>query len=330
MPYVSHKHATCLAPAACMLAILSMTTAAAYECQGLGCCTAVCQGDEPCRQLPSGDLVFTWWPHPSCANLVSANYDPEIPCSEALEAHEPCGLDNSFACGLGLACVAESITSALCEPVCAPGFSDDLLYTDAVAGGCTIDTTAAAAATAAPSSKSNGETILTQGNVAVPACLLGRNLAIDAKPVRYTNVAQRAAAQEQVLTMDSDFEMDLKASHDQSIHGAADTSPDGSEQLARNQLAAQLIGLNLLFFEVCLPVWCMQLHGSHAIAAQANTRCNACSDCPVCRLQFWHWEEGRTGCRHSAQGASRLMAMQHLVLFGHGSGRPSRRCAPHT
>lgn len=228
------------------------------------------------------------------ADLVSANYDTTIQCSQAVGKHEPCGLDKPFACGLGLACVAESITHALCEPVCAPGFSDKLLYTEAAAAGCTIDTTDSTALTRI---KDVGKLVLLEGthsNVAVPKCLVDRNLAVDSKPFTHANVAQRAAAQA-ALAQEADFEMDLKGVSVQSSNAAAemrhtdDMTPDGSDQLARSQFAAQLIGLNLLFFEVrdklrattfCattvqrLFLWLMLALPCHVMADQPSAICN--------------------------------------------------------
>lgn len=73
---------------------------------------------------------------------VASYYDRTIPCSEALGVNQVCGGRSRFACGYGLACVAQNINVARCRPVCGIGLDAPQLantYLGQVASGCTVD-----------------------------------------------------------------------------------------------------------------------------------------------------------------------------------------------
>lgn len=198
---------------------------AAYECEGDHCCDHVCTGAK-CRTTPAGASVPTSWPSDSCTELVASNYDATTLCSQALAAFEPCALDQPHACGYGLACIAESITSAICVPVCAPAFSDELLHVDSAAAGCVRDGQYGSAYIDDTGARTPvGRVRVSSHGIAVPGCLPEQELA---------NVSGSRLAR-------------LKARHHREAPAAA--LPPG-EQGRRTELALQAVGLNLLFHEV--------------------------------------------------------------------------------
>jgi hypothetical protein len=201
----------------------------AYECEGAGCCDAECVSGDDCRLTAAGVKVPRWWPKDSCDEKVAEEYDPDIPCSRALQPFEPCGTGEDFACGYGLACVAESITYAQCAPICGRAFHDEFLHLKGVAAGCKVDGQHGAVNhDAAGEVIPVGKVVQTPDGIAVPECIAAANLAT-------------VGAQQQADGASTDVD-------------SGDGGPTAVTQVApqdrREKLAGQLIGLNLLFFEV--------------------------------------------------------------------------------
>jgi hypothetical protein len=199
----------------------------AYSCEGSGCCNTTCIGKD-CRLLTSGVSVPRWWPKGSCSDLVSHNYDALIPCSKGLGPFDECGGNVPFACGYGLACVAETITYAHCAPICDPHFSDELLHVDSVAAGCTLDGQRGSfnfdsLAERVPV----GDVTLVNGSIAVPACIVDKNL--------YSS---------DILMQAQLSQPSLAGSGQKFVRSSA------QDQESRAGLAAQVSALNLLLWEV--------------------------------------------------------------------------------
>lgn len=225
-----------LGAAAAAVAACLRPGALAYTCEGPGCCHATCGGGESCRETAAGP-VPSWWRKDSCADLVSHNYDASIACSAAAAPGDPCGGDEPFACGYGLACVAETITAAHCAPLCDEHFADALLHADSVAAGCTLDVPRASFNNAIPGERVPvGDVTIIDGNIAVPACVADRNL--------YSAALARAGG--------GSAGPGHKAEH----------RPQTADHQARVELAAHVTALNLLFFEVRAAPLCVRAFGA--------------------------------------------------------------------
>jgi hypothetical protein len=224
-----------------LAALWPISPVGAYKCEGSGCCDTTCSGKD-CRVTASGASVPRWWPNDSCPDLVSDKYDARIPCSEALEPFHECGGNTPFACGYGLACVAETITYAHCAPICDPHFSDELLHVDSIAAGCTFDGQQGSFNLDSLGERVPvGEVTLVNGSIAVPACIARTN--------RYaTKIPEKAQLPQQILE---------NADHE---HRAMDNA-------SRAKLAAQVVALNLLFWEVRAALSCAYLSQQCAAAA---------------------------------------------------------------
>ena len=221
LPWNRRWRNACLAAAIALAACLC-GGALAYDCEGPGCCHATCGGNESCRKTEAGP-VPSWWPKDSCADLVAHNYDATIACSAAAAPGDPCGGDEPFACGYGLVCVAETITAAHCAPVCDEHYADTLLHADSVAAGCMLDVPRTSYNDAVPGERVPvGDVSVVNGTVAVPTCVLNRNLYHDGLARVGSGAPGPVAAHERAV---------------------------GNHQ-ARVELASQVTALNLLFFEV--------------------------------------------------------------------------------
>ena len=266
--------------AATGLAILASHTCCAnsYVCEGSGCCDAPCGPGEDCRQTPLGALVPRWWPRDSCEQLIAAKHDASILCAQALQPYEACGLTESFACGYGLACVAESITYAHCAPICSWSFKDEFLHLKAVAAGCKHNPQDGQRGImnhdAADEYVPVGKVLYVTDEIVVPACVAKRNLAqIDNADLDRTEVAVgfrdggTRADQLGGAALGSAVGVLEKARRlldpqnpatrpNSAANAAAEATPAGTPSLAahsqasRGELAAQVIGLNLQFHEV--------------------------------------------------------------------------------
>jgi hypothetical protein len=162
-------------------------TTLAYSCEGSGCCDYVCKGGS-CSRSVAGVAYPTWWEQvgwTSCKEKLTAHYNATIKCSEALAPYATCGLTESYACGYGLACVAQSINHAQCLPLCGSSYPKSLADAalvrfdlSEVASGCTLDGQSGATNSAAGYSVSVGNVELV-GSTAVPKCIRTQNTIID-------------------------------------------------------------------------------------------------------------------------------------------------------
>lgn len=160
--------------------------AAAYTCQGTGCCNYVCDdadsGDvKRCMQNTAGASIPKWWKDDlngweSCQEKIAANYNTATPCSQAIRPDFACGLKDDHACGYGLACVAQTIAWAQCIPVCGDRYTGrravalEGFDVSKVTTGCTLD---GQSGTVNPDSGYNvdvGDIVIRNG-VAIPKCV---------------------------------------------------------------------------------------------------------------------------------------------------------------
>jgi hypothetical protein len=119
----------------------------------------------------------------------------------ALQAYDDCGLHDSYACGYGLACVAQTITYGQCRPLCGET-APESFYTKVIAAGCTNDGQSGTV----NSDASFGRDVFVGGVVEVggvsyPECALNNNMALvgttgaaPVQPPHYLAVSADAAS----------------------------------------------------------------------------------------------------------------------------------------
>lgn len=330
--------------AAAGLAIVThcVGSALAYKCEGAGCCDAHCPRGEDCRQIASGALVPRWWPHNSCGAMIAAHYDATIPCSQALQPFEACGLDVPHACGYGLACVAESITYAHCAPICSWSFKDEFLHLEAVAAGCQHDPNDGQRGImnhdVAGEYIPVGKVVWVTDSIVEPACVSLRNLAHLHKDTAAPRGGPDAAMRSQgtrggaskgaggvlgtarrLLDPRAAVEDDEAGQRPGPLAAPEAASPQGASRMnaysrtARGDLAAQVVALNLQFNEVrswtAITLACSKRHHTCAVARRRLTDKNALWQLSMssARRQLLVARLRAVMCRRSVRGSSHRM-----------------------
>jgi hypothetical protein len=173
---------------------------------------------------------------PQCTLQVGSNYDISKPCSQALPKFAECGGNTPFACGYGLACVARSVRSARCLPICSKifnpknGFGAITLrpyFLGVVAAGCKEDGQAVVEE-ANVGGSSLGTVDVDEDGTAVPLCVKDINIGSNERRPKRIPPAPKPGSP-----------------------GAPKAPPPAANKAvaARQNLARQVVGLSSVFYE---------------------------------------------------------------------------------